>query len=935
MTDSPCPSELLPELSRLLDEALDLEPAARAAWIENLPAEYAAAVPWLRRMLIERESPDEGFLDGPRIAACTDGESAVGAVIGPYRLVHELGRGGMGEVYCAERIGGIAGHKVALKIVKRGMDTDEILRRFDREREILAQLRHPHITRLIDGGATESGRAWFVMELVDGVPITEWCDVRQATLAQRIELFLTVCAAVQHAHRNLIVHRDLKPSNILVDAEGQVKLLDFGIAKLLGDAAEAKTQSQFKLFTPEYAAPEQRDGSPVTTATDVYQLGAVLYELLCGQRARPAQNHQTLRLEVDPSALATAAARQSTPGALRRALGGDLEKITQQALAVEASRRYDSAGALADDLTRYLHGRPVRAVGDSRRYRLGKFLRRHALAVVLASVSIVGLCAATAFALVAMQHERALRVQAEATKNFLIGLFKASDPRANAGRSHGQITARDLLNRASGEIESRFPDQPEIRIELLGIVSDIYLQLGETTLFAEMNQRAVETAERTWGAYSAAAAEGAMKTASLACRRRDVAGCETALARTQDLFDHLEPKPALLMAVGELLQERLLDARLVEEKSRRAALRSALEDVRAAGADERGLALLVGELTSYSSDLLLLADADIYAEAVRLVEDKPDRYAEELQTLYGRLAVAQQLAGNVAASESAFAKSDEISRRWGGDNSDSRSMRTNNAALIFDLGARIQAIDLFERAMKLLPSGDAADEMAVSARELYGKSLAAEGRPDLALPLLEPAVAYWQKQPGHEADLRRAQARLADAYDRLGRFDQARVLFQAALADDKEITPGEMIVLLTARERYARYLLDRGGDAEAEVQLSKVLQFYKNPGHGGSERNAAAHAGMARLALARHDVPTALSESAGALELWKGRTAFFDIRREPYLQRVRADALAAAGRIDEAQQWEDRAWQASAIYDAEGSPSRLRRDMRQSQAALR
>lgn len=934
MTSASCPPELLPELSRLLDEALDLAPAARAAWIGNLPVEYAAAVPWLRRMLIERESLDDRFLGAPRVAAQADGDSATGTVVGPYRLLHPLGRGGMGEVYCAERIGGVTGHKVALKIVKRGMDTDEILRRFGREREILAQLRHPHITRLIDGGATESGRAWLAMEIVDGVPITEWCDARRATLAQRIELFVTVCGAVQHAHRNLVVHRDLKPSNILVDAEGQVKLLDFGIAKLLGDGAEAKTQSQLKFFTPDYAAPEQRDGGPVTTATDVYQLGAVLYELLCGQRARPAQNHHTLRFDVDPAASAIAAARQSTPGSLRRALRGDLEKITQQALAVEASRRYESAGALADDLVRYLHGRPVRAVGESPRYRIGKFLRRHALAVTLAAVCIVGLCAATAFALIVMRHERTLRVQAEATKNFLIGLFKASDPRANADRSHGQITARDLLNRASGEIESRFPDHPEIRIELLGIVSDIYLQLGETALFADMNRRVIETAERTLGPYSVAAAEGALKTASLACRRRDVPACEAALTRTQDLFDHLGSKPGLLVAVEKLLQERLLGARFAEEKSRRELLRSALEHVRGADRDERGLSLLVGELTSYSSDLLLLADADIYAEAVRLVQDKPDRYAEELQTLYERLAVAQQLSGDAVASESAFEKSDEVSRRWGAGNAGAGSMRANNAGLIFDMGARTQAIDLFERAMKRLPPGDA-DETTVSARELYGKSLAAEGRPDLALAWIEPAVAYWEKKPEHKADLRRAQARLADAYDRIGRFEQARTLFQTALAESTETTPSEMMMMLTARERYARFLLDRGDAAEAEIQLAKVLQFYKSPGHGGSERNAAAHGGMARLALMHRDVPAALSESASALDLWKGRTAFFDIRREPYLQRIRADALAAAGDFDEAQQWEDRAWQASTVYDAEGSPSREHRDMRRSQTALR
>jgi serine/threonine-protein kinase len=434
MSLSSCPAELWPAFSRLLDEALDLPEAERAGWIDHLPAEHDAVRPWLKRLLIDERSVPEDFLDSPQLPLPTSIATVLDTPIGPYRLISELGHGGMGVVYCAERIGGVSGHRVAVKVVKRGMDTDEILSRFRREREILAQLKHPNITRLIDGGATESGQAWFAMELVDGVPITAWCDAHRLPLTARIELFQPVCSAVQYAHRNLIVHRDLKPSNILVDGEGQVKLLDFGIAKLLGDAAEAQTQSQLKLFTPEYAAPEQRSGGPVTTATDVYQLGLILYELLCGRRAQPAANGQAPRLTGSDgrddmtSAAAIAAARQVTPKALRNALRGDLDRIVQQALSDEPARRYDSPAALADDLARWSDDRPVRAVRDSWRYRTAKFLRRHHLAALAATLSIICLIGAVAVSSVQLRRARYATLSAQTAKNFAISLLRNSDP---------------------------------------------------------------------------------------------------------------------------------------------------------------------------------------------------------------------------------------------------------------------------------------------------------------------------------------------------------------------------------------------------------------------------------------------------------------------------------------------------------------------------
>jgi len=307
---------------QLLRAALDLPRSEREGFAQQACGQdqaLYAEVHTLLRQDIDEDSLLDARLDPARILEPT-GDPAIGSIIGSYRPLAELGRGGMGTIYRAERIGGVARHHVALKLIKRGMDSEEIVRRFVREREILAQLKHPHIAQLIDGGISEGGRVWFAMELVDGAPITIWCDTQRLTLSQRIERFLAVCSAVQYAHRNLIVHRDLKPGNILVSAEGEVKLLDFGIAKLLDDGqrnAEA-TRSQVKFLTPQFAAPEQFRGGAITTATDVYQLGLILYELLSGQRAmRPAADADLL----DTSDLDIEAAFDVADGLIKRKIG--------------------------------------------------------------------------------------------------------------------------------------------------------------------------------------------------------------------------------------------------------------------------------------------------------------------------------------------------------------------------------------------------------------------------------------------------------------------------------------------------------------------------------------------------------------------------------------------------------------------------------------
>jgi serine/threonine protein kinase len=313
-----------------------------------------------------------------------------GRRLGAYRVVDELGEGGMGAVYLAVRDDDQYRTRVAIKLLQRGLDSPHAVARFRDERQILAGLDHPGIVRLLDGGSTDDGLPFLVMEHLEGVPITEHAELRGATVRARVELFLQVCAAVEYAHRQLVVHRDLKPTNILVTDGGTAKLLDFGIAKLLGDQLEreaARTQTGMHLLTPQYASPEQARGEPASTASDVYSLGAVLYELLTGA---PAVRIEGTGLAALQAILDVEPARPSVvaPASRRRALAGDLDNIVLAALRKEPARRYRSVEALSLDLRRYLDGRPVEARPGTWSYRAGKFLRRHRLPVAVAAAGL-------------------------------------------------------------------------------------------------------------------------------------------------------------------------------------------------------------------------------------------------------------------------------------------------------------------------------------------------------------------------------------------------------------------------------------------------------------------------------------------------------------------------------------------------------------------
>jgi serine/threonine-protein kinase len=410
----------------------------------------------------------------------------------------------MGAVYLGERADGQFEQQVALKLIRGGLDSREIHRRFLAERQILARLHHPNIARLLDGGVTPDGEPWFAMEYVAGTAITQYCRASGLGVPERLALFRSVGEAVGYAHGQLVVHRDLKPSNIFVADGGTVKLLDFGIAKLVldsegsGDAAqEPATRTELRVMTPEYAAPEQVRGEPVSTATDVYALGAVLYELLTGRRAHRFERHtpaeyERVVCETEPDPPSSGV----EPERLRRTLRGDLDTIVLKALEKEPVRRYASVEALLEDLRRYQSGLPIRARPASRWYRIRKFVRRHTLGVAVAGL-VIGLVAAGVTGVV-WQARAAERQAARATavKDFLAGLFREAGPAQSLGR---ELTARELLERGVGRLDSALAGQPELQQELLAELGAIHHALGLYDAADSLLERATTIALASYG----------------------------------------------------------------------------------------------------------------------------------------------------------------------------------------------------------------------------------------------------------------------------------------------------------------------------------------------------------------------------------------------------------------------------------------------------
>jgi len=677
------------EIEALLDRVLDAPEPDREAILATADASLRREV----EQLLEASERAGGRFEEPPLLVARDvllqtidlarDQVASGDEIGAYRITRLLGRGGMGAVYEAERADGAFEKKVAIKIVKRGMDTDEIIRRFRHERQILARLEHPNIAGIIDGGITNDGLPYFVMELAQGEQIDRWCDAHTLLIRERLELFENVCEAVQYAHGNLIVHRDIKPGNIVVAADG-VKLLDFGIAKLLGPDSVEVTQLKETRMTPQYAAPEQLRGMATTTATDVYSLGVLLYELLSGRPPYRLGGRTLVEMEqiicrtdpVPPSIAATRWKNDTTSPddiARRRGIGrastlqlqlrGDLDAICLKALCKAPDERYVSASALADDIRRYLEGRAVRAHPPTRTYRLRKFVRRNRTSVTLGTVTATALVGALVTAtLLGRQavHERDLRkVEAEratAAIDFILGTLAEFDPDVAPGQY--AFTAHDLVELGLANLDRLDLELP-LKASVMNTLAQVAFNLGERSVADSLYRSAHDILELNGGGADLAVSmqgmgqvlqrDGRYEDAvdwyrraldlrrSIDANQRSIAESQRALAfasyniGTTDRFSETERREALSDA-GRLYSDLLLLPDSMQDI--RAGALEGLADIELygndlAGADSLYNAAIAVWTRSQSSDHPDVARAQLGLVAVRLGQGRP-KEAEQL-----------------------------------------------------------------------------------------------------------------------------------------------------------------------------------------------------------------------------------------------------------------------------------------------------------------
>jgi len=853
------------EIAPALQKIGDADPELRAE-VERLLTARSRGHPVLDRQVVE-------------LIDAAETESLEGRQVGAYRILRRVATGGMGTVFEAQRADDVFAKRVAVKVCAATLVGERIRDRFRWERQILARLEHANIARILDGGTTEQGSPYFVMEFVDGLPLDRYVEERGLGLEERLRLFCEVCHAVAYAHRNLVVHRDLKPSNILVEPEGNVKLVDFGIAKLLAEGSEAAanpTRTLLRAMTPEYAAPEQVRGDAITTATDVYALGVVLYELLTGRRpyrvtgATPSEwEHAILdqepvrpsaRVATSPKAEEQTREHHGAPdlpiAQLRRRLRGDLDRIVLKALQKEPERRYPSADALAADIRRHLAGLPVSAHGDALTYRGMKFVKRHRVGVAAATLVFLSLIAGLVGT--SVQARRATREasKASAVKDFLKSLFSASDPAQAQGKER---TAKQLLEDGARRIETEFKDQPEVQSEVARLIAAVYLGLGEYGRAAPLLRADIELRRRLEGPKSVGVAESLTQLADVLYDQ----------GRFDDAFLMYEEALSIQRARrGERspqVAELLWDIAGVKRNRGDLAAAEALQ--------KQSLAIYVATRGSDSSD------ATAVRESLAITYADGDRYGE---------AVAMN--GPVV---------DWRERHYGSDHPDTLNARYNQATYLLALGRTAEASrivqDVVARQRRVL--GVRHDRLAASLR-LLARALEQSGRGEGALAPIAEALAIRRKSlgPTHwQVALDLAWQGVIEA--ETGRLAEAERDCRQALSlvdRQKDIGP---ITLGNVRSLAGSVLAEAGRLEEADEQLSQAVAVFRSSHRSG--------VWFGRALNALGNVARRRGQTAQAVEM--GREALTVLEKSggpnhPVLALARAHlgaALWAAGQASE------------------------------------
>ena len=845
------------KIQTLFEKALELNPSERENFLKNDCGDDKELFDDVMSLLAADEKQHSIFSGSAADYVAVDDANLDGKIFGNYRAIKQIGSGGMGSVYLAERADGHFEQKVALKVVKPGMNTREIITRFEEERQILARLQHPNIARLLDGGISEIGLPYFTMEYVEGKPITEYCDENNLTIEQRLELFKKVCEAVLYAHQNLVIHRDIKPSNILVQEDGTVKLLDFGIAKVFEVDADQKfvTRTGMRIMTPEYASPEQVRGEPVSTATDIYSLGLILYQLLTG--CPPYEVTSTSALEMEriicltepqrPSTVITkvfsstnggnktsadyiSQKRRTTIPKLRKRISGDLDNVCLMAIRKEPDRRYSSIAQFIADIDNHLTGLPITARKSTAGYLTRKFIQRHKVGVVVATVAIVLIALVTVFYTIQLAEERD-RAQLEAEKSkkvseFLAGIFQVSDPEQSKGES---ITARELLDNGVKRIESELADQPEVLANMLNVTGNVYRSLGLYDKAQALLQRAYSINDSILGSdspetvkslndlanlnFAMGEYESAIEKFDKALEKRKIIYGEESLEASESMND----LGMVLREEGDYNQsEKLLTTSLsIREKLLSSESPEVAQSI-------NNLALLKEDMGQYDKSKKL------FEESLKVKEKFYGKNHPSVTETMGNLAFLLQQMGDYEEASKLFNETLEIDKKLFGDLHPAISTDlyniASNTVLMGDLNnAEKLYSEVLELDKKLL--GEEHPYIALDLNNLAG-ILSDKGDYAGAEKLYKESLALNKKIYGSEhPEVATSLSNLGVMYNRWGKYSLAEPLLKSALDMRIRLLGENHPNVVTSLNIYAALLTSQKKYKEAVEQYRKSLSL--------------------------------------------------------------------------------------------------------------
>ena len=842
----------------LLDEALDLPEEARARWVEQLGEPFAELRPTLRRLL-ETQSARETSdfeLAGQIAALAHDAATAAdikplapGDHIGPYELSRELGQGGMGSVWLASRVDGAFKRVVALKLPHVTW-AGGLAERMARERDILAGLEHPYIARLYDAGVDALGRPFLALEYIEGRAIDVYCRDERLSLRDRLALLLNVAKAVAYAHSKLVVHRDLKPSNILVTAQGDARLLDFGIAKLIdSDHGHDARPTQFagRLLTPDYASPEQIKGESVGTPTDVYSLAVVAYELLTGtrpyrlKRDTPAELEQAIA-EIDPLPASEAAVDE----ARKRELRGDLDAILNKALKKDPAQRYPTIDAFASDITRYLGGETVQARPDRAVYKLRKLIGRNRLAFGAAGAVMLALIAATTFSLLQAREANHQAETANVIKDFLMDVIAAGDNRTTGSKAPADMTALELIDKSRAEALNSMSTRPAVKLELLQFIGGIYERMDSVDKALDVYRSGVSFAQANYGPHSAEKADMLARVASVLVFGGRFAESEPAIDAAEKEFDAIGMHDSLLYV--QLLK---LKGNVLRRKGPGSALlaRSTLQ--KAAALFKKKFP----DSDGYVGTLMFLAS----------VEQSLDEMPDALKTADTAVDVARKSPTDANGIANALSLRASVKDEVGDFNGAQHDYLESSQLYANSIGIK--------------------NFLYLQNENFRGQSLHLSGRRDAGIELLESTTAQiGVVRPGSNTQANSLN-RLADAYLRDGAFAQALQDIEQALAIPftHQSLPLYTHLLLSQ----AQALTGLGRFSEATAKVNEALQALSADGPPSPYMTAEMHLSLGDVALSQGD----FTESGRHLSL-AGNASIGDTRRVRR-QRARIHGMTA------------------------------------------